>query len=198
MSDSKPTSVTIDGKTATELTDYNIAPQPTGAEASRTVWYIDWSDNNKGSSHEMEVSMVVGSKTITTTVGSVKVDLILGTSTTNPTKDAIYVVQNTNYTTTYWTSANNNLSASTSLNYSSLFTIDSNNRIKSVAKGQYCNGTNGNISFSNTGTIYTFNDNGQIYNNNRYIRQGGDTTITIDKTNSNRNWKFYPIDPSLP
>ncbi len=200
LSDSKPTSVTIDGKTATELTDYSIAPQPTGAEASRTVWYIDWSDNNKGSSHEMEVSMVVGSKTITTTVGSVKVDLNLGTSTTNPTKDGktIYVVQNESYSSTYWTSTNNNLSASTSLNYSSLFTFDSNNRIKSVAKGQYCNGTNGSISFSNTGTTYTFNDNGQIYSNNRYIRQNGATTITIDRTNSNRNWKFYPIEPSLP
>ena len=208
LSDSKPTSVTIDGKTATELTDYSIAPQPTGAEASRTVWYIDWSDNNKGSSHEMEVSMVVGSKTITTTVGSVKVDLILGTSTTNPTKDGktIYVVQNTNYTTTYWTSANNNLSASTSLNYSSLFTIDSNNRIKSVAKGQYCNGTNGNISFNeNNGTTYTFNNGKFSYTTNnwgssttRYIRQSDTTNISLNTTNSNNTWNFYPIEPSLP
>lgn len=207
LSDSKPTSVTIDGKQATELKDYSVVQQPEGTEASRTVWYIDWSDNNKGSSHEMEVSMVVGSKTITTTVGSVKVDLILGTSTTNPTKDGktIYVVQNTNesYSSTYWTSEGDNLSASTTLNYYSLFTFekDGNNaKIKSVAKGTYCTGNSngGSISFTNTGTTYTFNDNGQIYNN-RYIRQSSETTVTLGNNwSSNRDWKFYPIDPSLP
>ena len=207
LSDSKPTSVTIDGKQATELKDYNVVHQPEGTEASRTVWYIGWSNNDKGSSHEMEVSIVVDGKTISKTVGSVKVDLILGNSTTNPTKDGktIYVVQNqnTNYNTTYWTSANNNLSANESLNYSSLFTFekDGNNaKIKSVAKGTYCTGNSngGSISFTSTGTTYTFNDNGQIYNN-RYIRQSSETTVTLGNNSStNRSWKFYPIVPSLP
>ena len=210
LADSKPTSVTIDGKKATELTNYNTVQQPEGTEASRTVWYIDWSGSTK-EKHAMNVEMVVENTTFTKEVGEIKVaGISLGTATTSPSTDGTkYVMQNNAYTKTYCTSANTNLSASQTLDYNSLFTIEANGnsrRIKSVAKGTYCNGTNGNISFNTNGTGYTFS-NGQIsYKSNmgiggsttRYIRQTSDTNVTIDSTDGARNWNFYTVTYDIP
>ena len=199
-SSSKPTSVTIDGKKATQYT-VNNAPEGT------TVWYIDWSGTTK-ENHAMSVQMDVEGTTFTNTVGTIKVaGLSLGNATTTPnTNGTMYVMQNNNYNKTYCTSENTNLSASTSLNYYSLFTFKTsgnNRKIKSVAKGAYCTGTtnNGDISFNTNGTAYTFN-NGQIsYNSNwstYYLRQSSDTKVTLGNQSSNRSWTFYPVTIELP
>ena len=192
-SSSVPTSVTIDGETATRYT-VNNTPEGT------TVWYIDWSGNTK-ENHAMNVEMVVEGTTFTETVGEIKVAALkLGTATTTPKTDGtMYVMQNKNYTSTYCTSEGNNLSASTSLDYYSLFTFASG-RIKSVAKGTYCTGTTnkGSISFNTTGTAYTFN-NGQIYSGNVYLRQSSDTNVTLgNNKSSNRSWQFYPVTIDIP
>ena len=213
LADSKPTSVTIDGKKATELTNYNTVPQPEGTEASRTVWYIDWSGSTKDK-HAMNVEMVVEDTSFTEKVGEIKVaGLMLGNSTTSPsTNGTKYVMQNTSYTSTYCTSANTNLSASTTLDYNSLFTIETSGngrKIKSVAKGTYCNGNSngGSVSFNANGTTYTFN-NGIIsvttsnWPNNTtttYMRQSDNTTVTFgNNSSSNRNWQFYTVSYDIP
>jgi hypothetical protein len=208
------TSVKINGTNATKLTEYNIVPLPEGEEAElTTIWYIDWKSDTKVSQQEMSVQMTIDGKTTTKSVGNVSVDLILGNPTTSPTMDGktFYVMQNINYKNTYCTSANNNLSASTSLNYNSLFTFESDGRIKSVAKGTYCNnGSNKNISFNASGTTYTFRVNGQFnqmtstttsgWNNTvtTYIRQTNNTNVTIENNSNNSDWSFYPIVVELP
>ena len=207
------TSVKINNANATKLTDYSIVPLPEGEDASlTTIWYIDWKSDTKVS-QEMTVQMTIDGETTTKTVGSVTVDLILGDPTTSPEKDGktLYVMQNASYGGTYCTSANTNLSASTSLNYNSLFAFESDGRIKSVAKGTYFRGSDNNssISFNATGTTYTFAVNeqyNQIYyrrdsGNHRYICQTNNNgTITLSNSadnSSNRNWKFYPIKTKL-
>ena len=117
---------------------------------------------------------------------------------------------NSKYENTYCTSANDKLSASTSLNYNSLFTFESDGRIKSVAKGTYCNGSNGDISFEASGTTYTFRVNGEFNQMTStttsgwwqtvttYIRQTGDTSVTIEDDSSDSYWRFYPIVVELP
>ena len=201
-SSSVPTSVTIDGEKATRYT-VNNTPEGT------TVWYIDWSGSVK-ENHSMDVEMVVEGMTFTKKVGEIKVAALkLGTATTTPnTNGTMYVMQNTSYTSTYCTSVNTNLSASTSLNYYSLFTIEAsgnNRKIKSVAKGTYCTGTtnNGSISFNANGTEYTFSNNGQIsctsWNSTYYLRQSNDTNVTLgNNRSSNRDWQFYTVTIEMP
>ena len=214
----KTISVKINGTDATELTDYNIVPLPEGEEAElTTIWYIDWKSDTKVSQQEMSVQMTIDGKTTTKSVGNVSVDLILGNPTTSPTMDGktLYVMQNSNsnYKNTYCTSANNNnnnnLSASKSLNYNSLFTFESDGRIKSVAKGTYCNGSNGDISFKASGTTYTFRVNGQFNQMTSttsrwgqtvttYIRQTDNANVTIGTNSGDSYWSFYPIVVELP
>lgn len=208
-SSSQPTSVTIDGKPATELTDYNVVPRPDGSEAYRTVWYIDWSSNTR-QVYAMNVTVVVGDTTVTNEVGKVKVaSLVLGAHTTSPNQTGAtrYVMENLFNRNTYCTSVNNNLSASATLDYNSLFTFESG-KIKSVAKGTYCNGTgnnnNANISFNTSGTTYSFsvydNQFNQITSGGRYIRQPENSTeVRIDTTaNGDNNWFIYPVTFDVP
>ena len=203
LASAKPTSVTINGVNATELTDYNVVPQPSGIATSKTVWYIDWSQNTKGT-YNMTVVATVDGMTDTNVVGSIKVaGLTVGNNTTSPTKDGetMYVLRNTNYNTTYLTAANDNLSANAELDYYNLFAFENNNRIKSIARDEYCNGTNGTISFSDNGTQYTFRTNNgynRIYNGNRYIRQTSTTDVTINNTNSNRDWQILSVELDKP
>ena len=197
-SSSEPTSVSIDGKKASR--DASI-DTPKGT----TVWYIDWTGTKK-ENHSMSVQMVVDGTTFTNTVGTIKVaswsvDTTTATKTPSTDGKTMYVMQNTSYATTYCTSKNNNLSASKSLDYYSLFTFEASGKIKSVAKGTYCTGTtnNGSISFNATGTAYTFNNNGQIYTGSNYLRQSSDTEVKLGKsTTSNRSWQFYPVSVDIP
>ena len=197
-SSSVPTSVTIDGEKATRYT-VNNTPEGT------TVWYIDWSGSTK-ENHAMNVEMVVEGVTFTKKVGEIKVAdwSVSTTATTSPKTDGtMYVMQNTSYNKTYCTSEGNNLSASKSLNYYSLFTFETSGKIKSVAKGTYCTGTSngGSISFDANGTAYTFN-NGKISytsrNNTYYLRQSNETTISLSTTNSKNSWQFYTVTIVMP
>ena len=203
-SSSEPTSVYIDGKEASKYTGITT---PEGT----TVWYIDWTGTTK-ENHSMSVQMVVEGTTFpNTVVGTIKVAALkLGTAIKTPSTDGktMYVMQNTSYATTYCTSKNNNLSASKSLDYYSLFTFEASGnsrKIKSVAKGTYCTGTgttnNGSISFNATGTAYTFN-NGQFSyrsgNTTYYIRQSSNTNISLSTTNGNRSWQFYQVSVDIP
>lgn len=207
-SSSQPTSVTIDGKQAIELTDYNVVPRPNGSEAHRTVWYIDWSSNTR-QVYAMNVTVVVGDTTVTKEIGKIKVaSLVLGTHTTSPDQTGAtrYVMENLIESNTYCTSVNANLSASATLDYNSLFTFESG-KIKSVAKGTYCNGTgewnNTNISFNTNGTTYSFsvynNQYNQITSGGRYIRQANSTEVRIDTTaDGDNNWFIYPVTYDVP
>ena len=207
LASSEPTSVTINGVQATQEMNSSVVSPPSGDATSRTVWYIDWTPTSKGT-YDMTVVATVGGMTDTRVVGSVKVaGLTVGNNTTNPTKDGatMYVLRNNNYTTTYLTAVNDNLSANTELNYYNLFAFENNNRIKSVARGTYCNGTtnNGSISFSNNGTQYTFvtnNGYNRIHYSNRYIRQTNNTDVSLSNSNWNnyRDWQILPVTPDEP
>lgn len=205
LANAKPSSVTINGVSATELTDYNVVSQPEGDAVSKTVWYIDWSKDTKDI-YDMTTELVVNGIPFTKVVGSVKVaGLTLGANTTSPdpTGATMYVMQNTSYTSTYVTTTGNNPSASTQLDYNSLVTFESG-RIKSVARGTYFNGTTGNITFNNSGTAYTFEISGT---SNRmrytsgtrpyYIRQENNNNVNMNR-NGNYNWYIYPVTFDIP
>ena len=156
----------------------------------------------------MNVSVVVGDTTVTKEIGKIKVaSLVLGTHTTSPDQTGAtrYVMENLIESNTYCTSVNANLSASATLDYNSLFTFE-NRKIKSVAKGTYCNGTgdrnNTNISFNTNGTTYSFSvweQYNQITSGGRYIRQANSTEVRIDSTaDGDNNWFIYPVTYDVP
>ena len=207
LSSSNIDQVSINGISATQVNDYtnDDVPDPVGDAAFKTVWYVDLSISSIGEITMSAKVKVNGAEFSNDNVSVVKVaGISLGDSTTSPRTDGtLYVMQNTNYKSTYCTSANTNLSASSSLDYNSLFVLEksgNNVKIKSVAKGAYCNGTgdrnntNTSISFNaNNGTAYTFSS-GQIYSGGRYMRQSDNTTITIDNNSGNRTWQFFPVN----
>ena len=209
-SSSQPTSVTIDGKPATELTDYNVVPRPDGSEAYRTVWYIDWSSNTR-EVYAMNVTVVVGDTTVTNEVGKVKVaSLVLEANTTSLTNGALYVFKNRAFSSTYLTAVNDNLAANTSQNYYNLFMVN-NNKIVSVARGMQLKSSdsdNSNITFDATGTDYTFatQDNSYVrisytYTSGwwntvtNYIRESSEQTVQSSTSTDNyrSDWQVYPV-----
>ena len=197
LASAKPTEVTINGENATELTDYNVVPQPSGIATSKTVWYIDWTPTTKGT-YDMTVVATVDGMTNENVVGSVKVAGISNTAATSldTTGNTLYVVEATRTTGYYLTTEGNNLAASDTWGYYSVVSIEGK-KIKSFAKNLYFNGNNGNITFNATGTEYTITINGSnvtISNGNNYIRQRSTATeVQISNSSSGRNWVFYPI-----
>ena len=197
LASAKPTSVTINGVQAAELTDYNVVPQPSGIATSKTVWYIDWTPTTKGT-YDMTVVATVDGMTNENVVGSVKVAGISNTAATSldTTGNTLYVVEATRTTGYYLTTEGNNLAASDTWGYYSVVSIEGK-KIKSFAKNLYFNGNNGNITFNATGTEYTITINGSnvtISNGNNYIRQRSTATeVQISNSSSGRNWVFYPI-----
>ena len=197
LASAKPTSVTINGVNATELTDYNVVPQPSGIATSKTVWYIDWTPTTNVS-YDMTVVATVDGMTNENVVSSVKVAGISNTAATSldTTGNTLYVVEATRTTGYYLTTEGNNLAASDTWGYYSVVSIEGK-KIKSFAKNLYFNGNNGNITFNATGTEYTITINGSnvtISNGNNYIRQRTTATeVQISNSSSGRNWVFYPI-----
>ena len=193
-----PTSVTINGVKATQLTDYNVVSQPSGNAVSRTVWYIDWSQNTKGT-YDMTVEAVVDGKTHQKVVGSVKV-AGLGSAVTSldTTGKTHYVVASTRYTGYYLTTEGNNLAASNTWGYYSLIAIEGN-KIKSIAKNQYFNGeerNNANVTFNATGTEYTIaisNSEVTMLRGGYYIRHRSQTQVQMGDSTNGRTWIFYPV-----
>ena len=197
---SAPTSVRINGTQATKSGEF------VGSSVSNTTWYITWSNNNKGI-YDFDVTVEMNEHQTTASMPQVKVyGLILGDKTTSVdrTGNTIYVLQNSNYANTSMTAVNTNLSANNVVNYYNLFTFD-NNRIKSVARGQYLNGTTGTINFGDSGTSYTTttsSGNLQFYYRSGYrsyyIRQSNTTTVSMSTNNSYRTWALRPVTYDMP
>ena len=198
-----PSSVTIDGKSATRSGSFN------GDNVSNTTWYVTWSKDTKGI-YPMTVTAVIGNDTFSERLegeGSVTVyGLVRGNSTTSPSTngETLYLLQNNNYTSTYLTSVNSTLAANTSMNYYNLFTINGK-KIKSVARNAEFSGTNGNISFASSGTSYNITSSGtslrisyssgsRTYN----LRQTSNTAVQISTSTSNRNWTVYAVSYDIP
>jgi hypothetical protein len=208
-SNANPTSVTIDGKSATASGTF------TGDAAFNTTWYITWSKNSKGV-YPMSATIVVGGETFTVDFGEEGKMTVYGltrsnnsTTTIDTSGNTLYVWQNSDYTSTYLTSVNTNLAANTSMNYYNLFTVEGQN-IVSVARDQALNGYSGTISFDPTGTNYNIAKSGNRINvtykhtypwgdtTTYYLRQSNETTVQGATTNSSRNWKVYTVDYDRP
>ena len=198
---SQPSSVKINGVAATKSGEF------LGESVSNTTWYVTWSEDTKGV-YDMEVEVVMNEHQTTVSMPQLKVyGLTLGnaTNSVDNTGNTMYVFTNSSYTNTFMTAVNTSLSAnSVTTNYYNLFTVQSN-KIYSVARGQYLNGTNGTINFSSSGTNYTFTTSGnylQIYyrsgNRSYYIRQSNTTSISMSTTNSYRNWSVRPVTYDMP
>lgn len=116
------------------------------------------------------------------------------------TGKTMYVMQNTGYTDTYLTTSGDNVQAEESSAVGSdNYVVIEGNKIKSVAKNQYFNGYNGNVSFNNSGTSYTITNSGSnftiSYNSWRtyYLRQTSNSQVTMNNTNNNNTWQFYEV-----
>lgn len=114
----------------------------------------------------------------------------------------MYVMSNTNYTSTYLTTSGTNLAASNATVGSDNYVTIEGNKIKSVAKGQYFYGNNGNLSFNNNGTNYTISStNGNQFTisatyiiSTYYLKQTSDTAVSMSRSNNgNNNWYFYEV-----
>ena len=197
---SAPTSVKINGITATKSGEF------AGSSVSNTTWYITWSSNTKGV-YDMSVTVDMNGRQTTASVPNVKVyGIILGNSTTSPntTGATVYVLQNSSYANTSMTAVNTSLSANNVVNYYNLFTFDGN-KIKSVARGQYLNGTTGTINFSDSGTSYTKTTSSgylQFYYRSGarsyYIRQSSTTAVAMSNSSNYRTWSVRPVTYDMP
>ncbi len=206
-SNSNPTSVTIDGKSATASGTF------TGNAAFNTTYYITWSKDTKGV-YPMKATIVAGGETYADIdLGEMTVYGLTRSNNSTTTIDTsggtLYVWRNNNYTSTYLTSVNTNLAANTSMNYYNLFTIEGQN-IVSVARDQELNGYNGNISYADNGTNYSISTSGNNVTvsyatsnwyggtTTYYLRQSNNTTVQ-GATNNNRNtWQVYSVTYDRP
>jgi hypothetical protein len=202
---SDPTSVSINGIAATRSGSF------TGDNVSNTTWYITWLPTTKGR-YSMTATVTVNGNSTTKELGTVVVyGLKVGSRTTTIDKsgETFYVLQNDNYNTTYLTSTGTNLTASMTLQgYYNLFSFE-DEKIRSVARGTYLSGTNGTVSFNTTGTNYQTSVNGQnirIYvqtsngwwNQTYYLRQTGNTTVSLQTNNNYNNWRLLPVSYDIP
>ena len=197
---SEPTSVKINGTTATKSGEF------AGSGVSNTTWYITWSSSTKGN-YEMSAEVKVGDKTTTATFSRVPVyGLTVGNTTTtiDTSGSTLYVLVNASYTSSAMTATGTSLAADANKNYYNLFTLEGS-KIKSVARGQYLNGTTSTINFSSTGTNYTISTSGsnkqfsyKSGSRSYYIRQSSATAVAMSTTNSNRNWQLRPVTYDMP
>ena len=121
--------------------------------------------------------------------------------------NTLYVMRNANYPSTYLTTSGTNVAASNSaVGINNLVVVKGNKVIKSVAKNQYFNGADGNVSFSNSATNYTITENGQGYTisatagawyrpTTYYLKQTGSTTVQMQTgNNGDHTWYFYEVE----
>ncbi|MBO7265132.1 MAG: DUF4906 domain-containing protein [Alistipes sp.] len=127
-------------------------------------------------------------------------------TTLDKSGNTMYVMRNTAYTSTYLTTSGTNVAASDAdLSFDNYVVIE-DNKIKSVAKSQYFDGYNGNVSFNNNGTSYTIsNSSGSnftisytrsswISSTTYYLKQTSNTAVSMSSGNSgNRYWQFYEV-----
>jgi hypothetical protein len=199
-----PSSVVIDGIQATRSGYFN------GTDVSNTTWYVEWSKTTKGI-YDMEVEVTVNGKSKTEQLQSVTVYGLTfsnRTTTIDTSGNTMYMLQNAAYTSTYLTAVDTTLAANISTNYYNLFTVEDGN-IRSVARGTYFNGTNGNISFSSTPIDYTLAKSGNYVRISAsvrsgwqtqtvYLRQTSNTAVQISNSTNNRNWYFWIMTYDMP
>jgi hypothetical protein len=116
-----------------------------------------------------------------------------------------YVIRNAAYPATSLTNSDSNVAASSSALGINNYVVIEGNKIKSVAKKQYFNGYNGNVSFNNSGTSYTISNSGTnftiSYTDNPwfgssttyYLKQTDNSVSMSSGNNGNRTWQFYEV-----
>lgn len=197
---SEPTSVKINGITATKSGEF------AGSGVSNTTWYITWNSSTKGV-YDMTLEAKVGERELSTVLSRITVyGLTVGSATTtiDTSGSTLYVLVNGGYTSTSLTATGTSLAANTARNYYNLFSLEGS-KIKSVARGQYLNGTTSTINFSSTGTNYTISTSGNnkqfTYKSGSrtyYMRQTNSTAVSMSTSSSNRNWQLCPVTYDIP
>ena len=199
-----PSSVVINGVSATRSGYFN------GSEVSNTTWYVEWSKSEKGI-YDMSVEVTVNGRSKSESLQPITVyGLVFDnrTTTVDTSGNTLYMIQNASYTSTYLTAENTTLAANIASNYYNLFVVE-NQKIKSVAREQYLVGTNGNVSFDNTGTNYSVSKSGNNiritatvssgwYNQTVYLRQTNEYTVQISNSTNQRNWYLWVIRYDMP
>ena len=146
----------------------------------------DWNPDNN---FEMEIVYTTVSTTPTTTL--------------DKSGNTVYVMRNTAYPSTYLTTLGENVAASNAaVGINNLVVIEAN-KIKSVAKNQYFDGDDGNVSFNDSGTNYTISSSGSnftiscktgfIITTIYYLKQTDNSVSMSSGNNGNRTWQFYEV-----
>ena len=116
-----------------------------------------------------------------------------------------YVIRNATYPNTSLTTSGNNVAASSSAVGVDNYVVIEGNKIKSVAKKQYFNGDDSNVSFNDSGTSYTIsNTNGNLFTisvrtgfiitTTYYLKQTSDTAVSMSTgNNGNNTWCFHEV-----
>lgn len=148
----------------------------------------DW---NPDKNYEMEIVYIVSTTPATTL---------------DKSGNTKYVIRNAAYPATSLTNSDSNVAASSSALGINNYVVIEGNKIKSVAKNQYFDGYDGNVSFSNSGTSYTISNSGgnfTISYSRRtlfggttyyYLKQTDNDSVTMSSgNNGNSTWQFYEV-----
>ena len=147
----------------------------------------DWNPDNN---YEMEIVYTVSNTPATTL---------------DKSGNTRYVIRNAYYSATYLTTSGTNVAASSSDPDSNNYVVIEGNKIKSVAKKQYFNGYNGNVSFNNSGTSYTISNSGTNFtisytydpwfgsSTTYYLKQTNNSVSMSSGNNGNSTWQFYEV-----
>ena len=148
----------------------------------------DW---NPDKNYEMEIVYIVSTTPATTL---------------DKSGNTKYVIRNAAYPATSLTNSDSNVAASSSALGINNYVVIEGNKIKSVAKNQYFDGYDGNVSFSNSGTSYTISNSGGNFtiSYSRWTLFGGTTYYYLKQTdndsvtmssgnNGNSTWQFYEV-----
>ena len=122
-------------------------------------------------------------------------------TTLDTSGNTLYVMRNTAYTSTSLTTSGTNLAANSSAVNKDNLVVIKNKNIKSITKDKYFNGTNGNVSFSDSATNYSISNgsNGNFtisYGSYRtyYLKQTDNTSVSMSSgTSGNHTWYFYEV-----
>ena len=117
-----------------------------------------------------------------------------------------YVIRNAAYLNTSLTTSGNSVAASSSALDINNYVVIEGNKIKSVAKKQYFNGYNSNVSFNDSGTSYTITNSGSNFtisytydpwigsSTTYYLKQTSNDSVTMSTGNNGyNNWQFYEV-----
>ncbi len=128
-------------------------------------------------------------------------------TTLDKSGNTLYVMRNTAYTSTYLTTSGTNVAAEEkSAVGTDNYVVIVGNKIKSVAKKQYFDRYDGNVSFDNSGTRYTISNSGSNFiisytydpwigsSTTYYLKQTSNKEVSMNSgNNGNNNWQFYEL-----